>query len=798
MKTTRRTSILMAMLLACSLYAQTSHVELRSLSVPGVGSWQFNVYLPDGYDQSSQRYPVVYLFRGAVDEWMDRTEDASRGGRNIQGIADTLVAQNVMGKLILVMPGFTAMSGPASEADYSFVLNTLIPFIDQQYRTLPGRWFRGVDGFSLGGLHMVNLIWRNPERFSSAGSYDGTVSMFNFNQMIAAGEPYFARIRPIQFLLHSAAISPSNLSSNRQFEVFLNSIGIRNAFPDLLFSTTSQHNWWNADEHMIRALPLHWSKFQIPSKSISVRWSSSIPGKAAGTVRLAWSGGQAPDTLKTMVECSSDGGVSWQTLLFTAGRDSVYDWNTRAFRDGTRYLVRTQIFGDTSYGVVQSQRIIVDNPGNSPPDIVFLAPQKGETISGTYRVTWSAEDPEGDPIRASIFGSSDDGRSWQAIASDLPNTGSYSWNSQATANALSYLLKITCSDGTLSSQIVSPPVRVQNDRQSIGTAKHVAGVSDGKVTANVVNPGQLTGHVYRVVFDDSSGSQKAYSVFDVSKNSVALQKIAYVGDGTEGPSFDGLRLSVYDPPSVVNNRDSTRWTKGASTLTSLISVPTVYAGSDTIKGVAYPSDYEIRIANQVVDTSSSYLGSAATPLYFTVWNTTESHRSDVVLGELDGDGRISRFDEVYILEKNQRGQLIITWEIFFSGDDRAILPAAGSVFTLKTIKPIRSGDIYEFTALATSIQGTFADLPQSIELSQNYPNPFNPRTAVSYQLSARDFIEISVFDVLGRQVTTLVRTVQNPGTYTVCWDAAGLPSGIYFYRLKADKTILTKKALLLK
>jgi hypothetical protein len=120
---TGRVSLLVILFLARSLQAQTSRVELRSLSVPGVGSWQFNVYLPPGYDQSNQRYPVIYLFRGAVDEWMDRTEDASRGGRNIQDITDSLVAYNTMGRVILVMPGFTAMTGPATDADYAFILN---------------------------------------------------------------------------------------------------------------------------------------------------------------------------------------------------------------------------------------------------------------------------------------------------------------------------------------------------------------------------------------------------------------------------------------------------------------------------------------------------------------------------------------------------------------------------------------------------------------------------------------------------------------------------------------------------
>ncbi|HTY38738.1 MAG TPA: alpha/beta hydrolase-fold protein [Bacteroidota bacterium] len=773
-------------------------MEQRSIAVPGVGSWLFNIYLPPGYDASSERYPVVYLFRGAVDEWMNRSQDASRGGRNIQDIADSLTAQGTTGKMILVMPGFTAMTGPASDDDYAFILNTLIPWIDRQYRTLPSRWFRGVDGFSLGGLHMVNLIWRNPERFASAGSYDGTVSMFNFNQVIAAGEPYFARIRRMQFLLHSAAIAPSNLVYNQQFESMLNSIGIRNGFPDLLFSPLSQHNWWYADEHMMRSLPLHWAKFHAPPHSVAVRWSTIIPQKASGTVHLSWSIPVPDDSLKLLIDVSRDAGTTWQTLLFSSATESSFEWDTQMFRDGTRFLLRAQVFGDTSYGVIESDRFTVDNPGNSAPDIALLTPANGETITGLYPITWSAADPEGDIVRCSIEGSSDNGITWQTIAIDLPNTGSYSLNSQAVSNASSYLIKIRASDGVLASEAISGSVRIQNARSTLGGLKHVSGTGDGTVTADIVDPSRLTGHVYRVEFNDTSASRKTYSVIDKTRNSVLVSSVAYSRDGTEGPMFDGLRLAVVDPPAVVNNRDSTRWTKGSSTLSAVVSTPVIYAGPDTIRGIAYPADYEIRISDRVVDTSSSYLGAAPTPIYFTVWNVTEHHRVDVVFGELDNNGRISRFDELYILEKTPGGQQIVAWEIFFSGDDRAILPSAGDVFSIGTTKPLRSGDMFEFTSIASSLPSTTIDLPFIAELSQNFPNPFNPRTTIQYRLSSGGETDICVYDLLGRKVAVLLHSIQTKGTHTLLWDASGLSSGLYVYRLRSGSTIITKTALFLK
>jgi len=88
--------------------------------------------------------------------------------------------------------------------------------------------------------------------------------------------------------------------------------------------------------------------------------------------------------------------------------------------------------------------------------------------------------------------------------------------------------------------------------------------------------------------------------------------------------------------------------------------------------------------------------------------------------------------------------------------------------------------------------------PLTFSLGQNYPNPFNPTTAMSYQLSANSFVTLKVFDILGREVATLVNEVQRPGIYRVKWDASGLPSGIYFCRMHAGEFVATRKAVLTK
>ena len=81
---------------------------------------------------------------------------------------------------------------------------------------------------------------------------------------------------------------------------------------------------------------------------------------------------------------------------------------------------------------------------------------------------------------------------------------------------------------------------------------------------------------------------------------------------------------------------------------------------------------------------------------------------------------------------------------------------------------------------------------------QNYPNPFNPRTDFRFQIADWGFVSFKVFDVLGREVATITQEKLMPGTYTKHWDASGMTSGVYFYRLRAGRFTETKKMLIIR
>jgi hypothetical protein len=89
-------------------------------------------------------------------------------------------------------------------------------------------------------------------------------------------------------------------------------------------------------------------------------------------------------------------------------------------------------------------------------------------------------------------------------------------------------------------------------------------------------------------------------------------------------------------------------------------------------------------------------------------------------------------------------------------------------------------------------------VPSTFSLNQNFPNPFNPTTVISYGLSVYGRVTLIVYDLLGREVKTLVNEVKRPGRYQVTVDGIDLPSGVYLYRLATGSYVETKKMILIK
>jgi len=144
-----------------------------------------------------------------------------------------------------------------------------------------------------------------------------------------------------------------------------------------------------------------------------------------------------------------------------------------------------------------------------------------------------------------------------------------------------------------------------------------------------------------------------------------------------------------------------------------------------------------------------------------------------------------------------------TWYDYFTGS-----PLNVSSSTALNLAP---GEFHIFTSVqlpvpdTTVVTGINDSQPNEIKnyaLQQNYPNPFNPSTIINYQLPHSSFVSLKIYDILGREVETLVNKEQNAGKYTVSFNSNirgfTLPTGIYLYRLQAGNYVETKKMILMK
>jgi hypothetical protein len=116
-----------------------------------------------------------------------------------------------------------------------------------------------------------------------------------------------------------------------------------------------------------------------------------------------------------------------------------------------------------------------------------------------------------------------------------------------------------------------------------------------------------------------------------------------------------------------------------------------------------------------------------------------------------------------------------------------------------------SGAAFVYRDITTGVEDTPAPptIPASSKLNQNYPNPFNPSTSISYDLATGENVELTIHNLIGQPVRTLVQGYQSAGTHSALWDgknAAGkeVAGGIYLYRLKAGDQVLTRKMVFLK
>ncbi|MCH7771433.1 MAG: T9SS type A sorting domain-containing protein, partial [Bacteroidetes bacterium] len=140
------------------------------------------------------------------------------------------------------------------------------------------------------------------------------------------------------------------------------------------------------------------------------------------------------------------------------------------------------------------------------------------------------------------------------------------------------------------------------------------------------------------------------------------------------------------------------------------------------------------------------------------------------------------------------------WYDFFSGDSILVSNTAEAI-------PLEPGEFHIYTTvklptpeddIISNVELIYDEVVEDFNLEQNYPNPFNPSTIISFAVSKTSNVRLTIYDVLGNEISVLVDEELSPGRYSAKFDAVNISSGVYFYRIEAGLFVVTKKMLMIK
>jgi len=231
----------------------------------------------------------------------------------------------------------------------------------------------------------------------------------------------------------------------------------------------------------------------------------------------------------------------------------------------------------------------------------------------------------------------------------------------------------------------------------------------------------------------------------------------------------------------------------------------------------YP-DYSVsyNALNLLKDTYPANAISSTKDVYKSLFNIKGKKNlyamAGLILSDIDTENKLKQIDEVI---NNYKGESVVELALFdkfvyyyFELDDKENSLAVSK--ELDGLFPLSPGAVEAHRILGDkeyynininpdhALQKTADQTPAEYALLDNYPNPFNPSTTISYSLPEDGKVQIKIFDVLGREVATLVNEFTSAGKHNVVWDGANFASGIYFYSITFKGETLNKKMLLVK
>ena len=515
---------------------------------------------------------------------------------------------------------------------------------------------------------------------------------------------------------------------------------------------------------------------------------------------------------------STDAGVTWTTIDSLLSNTGTYIWNTANHPDGVMHKLGIFAFDSLVVGCDGSDGIFtIDNPGNAEPLLMLLSPSPGETMSGNYDITWFARDPEfGDSLLIDIYFMSQYDTSFATIASNEPNDSVYTWNTVPCRNG-SGTLVIETHDNEFT---VVETVQVYLLNQiSGGDMIHVAGINnvvDLSVLAHL--PQQITGHTYELEFlqyrrVDEYAPEYIYEIVDSNTGVTVLDTYnladSYIYDN------GGVYINDYSP--IVDGFSIKSYSDGGA----FPVIREANFANDSVQVISgtYPADsitcdlsffwWAYRGARLQLDWASHSGGGLTLLVTDLDYGDTISYKPYRRVPILNPDSAFGwcfyRYPIVPITVPSETLRFDDT-DIYLCGQairfSRSVPPPQVNdrwiVYPSAYSPPIK-GNIYRFTPTGIGEHGD-----QLVRVSfQVYPVPSTENLVLTYNLPTRQMVNLTIYDILGRQVKKLKQGLDDAGEHKIIWDGLDdrnrkVSAGVYFCRLASATFRQTKKVIMLK
>ena len=400
-------------------------------------------------------------------------------------------------------------------------------------------------------------------------------------------------------------------------------------------------------------------------------------------------------------------------------------------------------------------------------------------------------------------------------------TDSYQWQSEMVNLSSGELVGVWSSWGQFDKDydIIAKKIEPSYLVGSIDstTFKHINGKSSSKYIVHVVDSSKLNGHSYEITFSNYEDNYLSFSVTDMNKNELKVSNIPlnfgedvkYLSEQFDGvvveiiPNFN-LNIDLSKSIFVNNSGSNLNFNISESSIfpaLAPVDMALIWGSTDTLANGEYKT---------ILDTALSPSNIKEILIPFEVRDIVNGERAEVLVFE-NNSSKNNRWDageDIYILTPDEYKSSDLNTHVHIlanNNSDEIILPTLNDTIFIITKKPITVDDTYQFS---TNLYDVILDIEDesisnNFELFQNYPNPFNPTTTIKYQLptkvkSETANVKLIIYDILGREIATLVNQKQNPGNYEITWDAGNLSSGVYFFAIKYGQFYQAKKMMVVK